>query len=131
VVNIASSRDAFAAVHADGSVSVWGNAANGGADPPATVTSPPDGALVVGIASTQTAFAALVIDSIECQGVATATTPTSLADALSPGLCTPPYTKESSLSFGPNGEHKLVCKYEVMPNSEFNMDNTGCRFEMA
>ena len=42
-----------------------------------------------------------------------------------------PHIKESTLTFGPSGEHKLKCKYTIWPDGQFDMANTGCKFEVT
>jgi hypothetical protein len=82
VMSIASSLRAFAALHMSGAVTVWGDVAAGGADAPLSVTSPEPGRLVVGIASNEMAFAALVMIT-ECgAGSARSNAPTTLSMAL-------------------------------------------------
>ena len=49
----------------------------------------------------------------------------------SPPPSSPPHVKESKLAFGPNDEHALNCKYTIGPNGIFDMENTGCAFQMA
>jgi hypothetical protein len=152
VIAIGANDDAYAALHDDGSVVVWaghgyyntGEAAlnNVNGRIPTMVASPPDGHPVIGIASTQHSFAALVVESIRCDARTSinsvvsgylANRTSKLINITSSEACSPlpsPYSEEASLSFGPAGEHKLNCKYTVGLDGNFDMANTGCTFDM-
>lgn len=57
--------------------------------------------------------------------------PSPLLPPASPPPATLSYSKEASLPFGPTGEHKLDCKYTIGSDGQFDMTNTGCKFEMT